>query len=133
MITPLNPEDHPDGVLHGAHGAVLHGLVLAVQPDGHLRRRAPGARELPGPEAERTAGRGGRRVRPRPRPSRAGQPRGPLTAMRWLTAPLYTVPHPELEDLSSHVNPGVKLSNAQRGHASKSTFVNLKVWMGLEL
>lgn len=37
VVDPGAPEDHPDGVLHGANGAVLHGLVLAVQPDGHLR------------------------------------------------------------------------------------------------
>lgn len=29
-------EDHPNSILHGAHGVVLHCLVLPVQPDGDL-------------------------------------------------------------------------------------------------
>lgn len=37
VVDPGTAEDHPDGVLHGAHSVVLHGLVLSVQPDGDLR------------------------------------------------------------------------------------------------
>lgn len=36
-------EHHPHGILHGAHGIVLHCLVLTIQPDGDLGSRGPQA------------------------------------------------------------------------------------------